>query len=113
MGVVAATSNGGAPILQYTNHRSISGNYHRNIAGITLQIKIATSQPADAKALLMDNGVDYVHYCRPTAETQNLIDENPSGLYGAIKDGNVPDYLMPVVPDLEDGAVSIYRVIKP
>ena len=45
VGLVAATSNGGAPILQFTPHRALSGNYHRNIAGISAQIKIATSIP--------------------------------------------------------------------
>ncbi|WP_371396806.1 hypothetical protein [Fretibacter rubidus] len=111
-GVIAATSNGGAPILNATKHRSISGNYHRNITGIALQINIGTSTPDVAKSLLKDNDIDYLHFCRPTAETQNLIDENPDGLYGVLKQGIVPDYLTPAVDDLEDGDVTIYKVVR-
>ena len=111
-GLIAATSNGGAPILQFTKHRSLSGNYHRNIAGITAQIKLATASPDDAAQLLRQYNIDYVHFCRPTAETENLVTENPDGLYGALKAGNVPSYLVPAVPDIDDGAVSIYRVVS-
>lgn len=111
-GLIAATSNGGAPILQFTKHRSLSGNYHRNINGITGQIKIATAAPDDAEQLLRLHKVDYVHFCRPTAETENLVTENPNGLYGALKAGAVPDYLTPAVADIADGAVSIYRVAQ-
>ena len=111
-GVIAATSNGGAPILNQTKHRSISGNYHRNIDGITLQIRIGTSEPDAVKALLLENDIDYLHFCRPTAETQNLIDENPDGLYGVLKRGIVPDYLTPAMDDLENGDVTLYRVLR-
>lgn len=106
-GLIAATSNGGAPILQHTNHRALSGNYHRNIAGIGAQIDIATRD--DALPLLRDLGVNYVHFCNPSRETDVLIDENPSGLYGQIKAGKVPPYLTQVL-SLQDGAVTVYKV---
>lgn len=106
-GLIAATSNGGAPILQHTNHRALSGNYHRNIAGIGAQIDIATRD--DALPVLRELGVDYVHFCNPSRETDVLIDENPSGLYGQIKAGTVPPYLTPVL-SLKDGVVTVYKV---
>ena len=112
VGLVAATSNGGAPILQFTPHRALSGNYHRNIAGISAQIKIATSNPNDSVLILRQHNVDYVHFCRPSLETESLLNENPNGLYGMLQAGNVPHYLEAAVPDIEDGAVSIYRVVQ-
>lgn len=112
-GVVSATSNGGGPILKDTPHRAISGNYHRNIAGISMQIKIATSAPSQSQALLQEAGVDYLHFCRTTNETEIMVNENKDGLFGVLMDGTVPPFLVPAMDDLEDGAVSIYRVVTP
>lgn len=108
-GFVMATSNGGAPLLTYTDHRSMSGNYHRNIAGIALQINIATTAPEAAEALLTKHDVDYVHFCKTDTQTLILIEENDKGLYAALQDENVPSYLTPVL-SLEEGEVKIYKV---
>lgn len=109
-GLIASTSNGGHQILMGTSHRSLSGNYHRNIAGISAQIELATSVPEKAYVVLQKSGVDYVHFCRTTSETLTLIAENDEGLYAGLMRDEVPDFLTPVLSDLEDGAVSIYRV---
>lgn len=110
-GLVSATSNGGAPILMDTHHRALSGNYHRNIAGISQQIKISISDPSVSKALLREAGVDYLHFCRVTKEADILVEENEDGLFSALMNDSVPDYLVPATDALEDGAVSIYRVV--
>lgn len=111
VGLIAATSDGGAPILQFTQHRALSGNYHRNMAGIEAQIKIATSEPNEALSLLRQNGVNYVHFCNPSEETENLTTENSDGLYGQLKTGMTPKGLVRILPEIGDNViVSIYRV---
>ena len=109
IGTIASTSNGGAEILFNTAHRSLSGNYHRNIEGIAAQIHLATSSPEKAYDIMTRAGVDYVHFCDPSPETQSLARENEAGLYAQLLRGNVPHYLSPALV-LEEGRVIIYTV---
>ena len=109
LGTIASTSNGGAEILQYTAHRTLSGNYHRNIKGISAQIHLATSAPEKALKIIKEAGVDYVHFCKVSPETDNLVKENESGLYARLRRGEVPAFLTPQL-SLEDGGVIIYKV---
>ena len=108
-GRIASTSNGGSEILYHTGHSALSGNYHRNIVGISAQIRLATSEPAKAHDILREMSVDYLHFCKTSPETQTLIDENKDGLYAGLKQGEVPDYLSQIL-SLEDGGVQIYKV---
>jgi len=110
-GLIASPSNGGSHILEMTKHRALSGNYHRNIGGISAQINIATSHPDVALDLLRHNGVNYVLFCYPSVEVEMLINENAEGLYGNLKAGSVPSGLVPALSfDEGDKTVSIYRV---
>ena len=108
-GTIASTSNGGARILLKTKHRALSGNYHRNIKGITAQIHLATSSPQKSYDIMANAGVEYVHFCNPSPETQNLAKENAEGLYVRLLEQDIPRYLMPVLT-LENGGVIIYKV---
>ena len=109
IGTIASTSNGGAEILFHTDHRSLSGNYHRNIKGISAQIHLASSAPERSSAIMREAGVDYVHFCKASPETDNLVKENEDGLYARLKRGEVPSFLTPAL-EIEDGNVVIYRV---
>ena len=110
-GLIASPSNGGSHILEMTKHRALSGNYHRNIGGISAQINIATSHPDVALDLLRHNGVNYVLFCYPSVEVEMLINENAEGLYGNLKAGSVPRGLVPALSfDEGDKTVSIYHV---
>ncbi len=108
-GTVATTSNGGSEVLLKTQHRSLSGNYHRNIEGISAQIYLATSEPQKSYDIMTRAGVDYVHFCNASPETDSLARENETGLYARLLRGEVPAYLSPVLV-LEDGGVVIYKV---
>lgn len=109
IGTIASTSNGGAKILFETDHRALSGNYHRNIAGISAQIHLATSAFDKSYEILKTTGSDYLHFCKASPETSNLIKENKDGLYAQLSEGNVPDFISPVLV-FEDGNVVIYKV---
>lgn len=96
IGLIAASSNGGAVIIGQTQHQSLSGNYHRNIAGIAAQIDIAISAPDQAYTLLKANNVDYLHFCKNTLETTQLAKENENSLFARMLEGDVPEYLAPL-----------------
>lgn len=112
-GVLLATSNGGPDIIDKTEHRALNGNYHRNVEGIKASIDIFISPPKKSGVLLKKYNVDYLHFCRTTRETTSLTDYSPDGLFASLANGDVPNYLGPIGPDLEDGSVTIYKVINP
>lgn len=68
-GLVSTTSNLGAHVLLHTPHATLSAPYHRNVAGMLNQLKIALAQSAeDAENLLLDAGVDYIVLCTEDPE---------------------------------------------
>ncbi|MGB0907337.1 MAG: hypothetical protein ACPGVT_07570 [Maricaulaceae bacterium] len=109
-GLVAATSNGGSKILLHTHHRSLSGNYHRNPQGIAMQIGIGLSDPDTAYEILREAKVDYVHFCGTSPQSETLVLRNMDGLYARLMSENIPDFLEPIGPALENGSVNLFRV---
>jgi hypothetical protein len=112
-GLISAGSNGAGDILNQTQHRTLSGNYHRNWDGILAQVYIATSQPDKAFALLSKHRVNYVHYCAGGSGVKSYVTDYENSLYANIKAGTLPDYLELVSDNLENGDVKIFRVKLP
>jgi len=106
-GVVAASSNMGAPILRFTPHRVLSAPYHRDQGGMLTEMHIGLSQPAEAEAFLRGAGVTLLAYCAKDPQTESIARLKPDGLYAALAKGNVPAYLKPLASG--DG-VQIFRV---
>jgi len=111
-GVISAGTNGAGDILTQTKHRTLSGNYHRNWRGIATQIQIASSVPEKAYDLLIEHGVDYIHYCKWDAETGGYVKNAKDGLIANVSAGRPPAYLKPVSNNLEGGDVQIFRVVR-
>lgn len=109
-GMVVATDNGTPHILMHTEHRVLAGNYHRNSAGIAAGIDIFTSEAADAKSQIAKTGAEYLHFCRSTQESIVFADYAPEGLMADLLKSNPPEYLEIIPPELEDGAVTLYRI---
>ena len=105
-----ASSNAAAPVLMQTEHSVLSGNYHRNIDGISGAIQIFIRSPEAAKQLIADNGVDYVHFCQTSGVYVGFAEAFPDGFANALLSGNPPEFLEQIGPALEDGAVTIYKV---
>ena len=61
LGTILAHPNMAGNILNKTGHRALSGNYHRNWQGISVQIQVAISDPVKAGELLLENKIDYVY----------------------------------------------------
>ncbi|WP_184711033.1 hypothetical protein [Rhizobium lusitanum] len=95
-GVIAASSNMGAPLLRFTPHRTLSGPYHRDPDGMLAELNIGLAQPPEAEALLHKAHVTLVAFCKGDPQVQLLSERNPKGLYGRLSAGDVPAYLEPM-----------------
>ena len=107
-GTVSAGSNLGSAILLFTPHRVLSAPYHRNVAGMTDQLRIALAGAGEARALLREAGADYLVLCRPDGELRLLARAGYAGFLGQVEQGDVPTYLAPLSPP--DDPLQIYRV---
>ena len=104
-----------APELLYlTHHRSVAGPYHHNVQGI-LDVYRAWSDDdaaaARAKAIVERRGIDYLLGCSRIQPALRGTEAAPS-LAARVRDGDVPDWLVPVAWD-DDPATDwrLYRVV--
>lgn len=107
--VVAASVDSGASILRFTAHRVLSAPYHRNQGGMLAELHIGLSSPQEAEAFLHGANVGIIAFCPTDIGTGNLIAMAPDGLYSALKNGNVPDYLEALPKDPASG-FQLYRM---
>ena len=111
LGTILAHPNMAGNILNKTGHRALSGNYHRNWQGISVQIQVAISDPVKAGELLLENNIDYVYLCQAASETTIYKEHNDNGFTAQLTEGIIPDYLDVVSEsDLEGGDVVIFKV---
>ncbi len=109
VGVVAAVSDLGAPILRFTGHRVLSAPYHRNQGGMLTELHIGLSNPHQAEAFLRGAHVTLLAFCPGNSQTRTLAEAEPEGLYAGLLKGEVPDYLEPVAGP-QDAVLRLYRV---
>jgi len=108
-GVVVAPSNLGTPILRFTDHRVLSGPYHRDQAGMLAEMNIGFANPGDARRFLQAAGATLLVYCRIDPQTEAFAKLKPEGLYAELAKGHVPDYLEPL-PHADDRNIQFFRV---
>jgi hypothetical protein len=108
-GVVAAVSNLGAPILRFTPHRTLSGPYHRDAAGMLAEMQIDLARPDDAREMLQKAGVTLLAYCAIDPQAKRFAKIKPEGLYAALAKGDVPAYLEPIAGSL-GSPIRFFRV---
>lgn len=109
IGVVAGSSNLGAPILRYTGHRTLSAPYHRNQGGMLTELHIGLSNPQQAEAFLRGAHVTLLAFCENDSQVHNIAKAEPGGLYADLFKGKVPAYLEPI-PGTENAWLRLYRV---
>lgn len=107
-GVVAAPSNSGSEILLNTSHRVLSAPYHRNQQGMLTELYIGLAQPGEARAFLNGAGVTVLAFCDTDPQTKALMKMKPDGLYAALTQDKVPDYLEPA--GIGSGRFRFYKV---
>ena len=103
---IAGTHNFAAKILTETDHSVLSGNYHRNIEGISSVIKILSASPDVAKTELAAQSIDIMVYCKSSYKFYK--DHKEDGLAGQLMDGQTPAYLE-LIKSFEDGDTKIFR----
>ncbi|MEO1151170.1 MAG: hypothetical protein AAFW83_09315 [Pseudomonadota bacterium] len=117
-GLIAAAPNAAPALLSETQHRVLTGNYHRNVDGIVDGIRVFTYPPEKAAARLRANGVDYMLFCYPSNFMRFLEREYEDGLVAYLARGDVPDFLeLAANPQIMDEGrtetVQLYRVVTP
>jgi hypothetical protein len=106
---VAASSEIGTAILRFTRHRVLTAPYHRDQGGMLTELHIGLSTPRDAQSFLRGAQVGIVAFCPSDAQTKQLIELKPDGLYSALSRGAVPDYLTPS-PDNPQSGLKLFLV---
>jgi hypothetical protein len=109
VGVVAAVSDLGAPILRFTGHRALSAPYHRNQGGMLTELHIGLSNPKQAEAFLRGAKVTLLAFCPSNPQTRTIADAEPEGLYADLLREKVPNYLEPIAGAQND-TLRLYRV---
>lgn len=107
-GLVLAVADAAPDILRYTGQGALHGNYHRNVAGIDLALRIFIARPEEAAKMMQAGGVDYVLSCPSHAEMVLLRDANPDGLAAGLAAGDTMAFLTPIVAS--KGGDALYAV---
>jgi hypothetical protein len=109
---VAAPSDLGPEILRFTQHRALTGPYHRNQGGMLTELHIGLAAPDEAAAFLRGAGVGALAFCPDFIQSETIAAMKPDGLYAQLAKGNVPAYLTPV-PSEGPSGLKIFRVNLP
>lgn len=116
-GLILANTNAAPFILLHTPHSAITGNYHRNIAGLSASIEIMLADTDLAGELLHKYDVDYMHFCPNDSSLLDFIEDSPNGFVAQLKDGGIPSFLeeipVPENADREKILGTAYRVVRP
>jgi hypothetical protein len=91
-GYVMTDINSGAPALVFTVHDVVGGPYHRNERAILDMLDFFGKPQAQARAIAMRRGIDYVAYCEPL-EPVTAATGKVEALSIAIRTGNEPGWL--------------------
>ena len=107
-GLVVTSTDMGVRVMFSTPHRALASNFHRNQDGIQAGIDLMKADMADAKDLLAQWGVDYVVLCANDFATKKMVKTYPDGLWINLYNGDIPEYLTPVLDDTES-LIYIYK----
>lgn len=113
-GIVMNDLGSGPPILVFTHHSVVGGNYHRNEQAILDTLDFFAADDETARQIAARRGADYLVYCQRDPRTN--ISQTPArktkpGALGMrLRSGSVPPWLELVSP-LED-RLRVYRILR-
>jgi hypothetical protein len=107
-GLVLAVADAAPDILRYTGQSALYGNYHRNVAGIDLALRIFIARPEEAAAMMHAGGIDYVLACPSHAEMALFGKTYPEGFAARLAAGDSMAFLTPVAAS--DAGDALYAV---
>ncbi len=99
-------------ILLDTHHDVLATGHHRGDDGIHMLIATAIATPADAAAMLRQQGMDYVALCSERSELDIYARAAPQGFIAGLIEGKVPAWLEPVPLPGSGATFKVWR-IKP
>jgi hypothetical protein len=100
----------GPYLLAFTPHSVLAAPYHIRLGESILAANDAFGlPPAQARNVMVGAGVDYLVTCGPHGPVGLTDDQEAASLWGRLKDGEVPDWLVPV-PGLDGHPFAVYRV---
>jgi len=101
----------GPEILYRTNHRVITGPYHRNTNGILdVYTAMTTTDEAQARAILARRNVDFVILCVDSGEEKHILKIEGETVVRKIVNQTPPPWLQKVA--LPDGLDCDFRVFR-
>ena len=95
-GLVAAANSIGPAILYSTQHRVLSGPYHRNVEGNLAWINAMTGSADDAHVIFAKAGVTILALCPSDSDEIDFKTAKPDGFAAQLIAGKIPDWLEPV-----------------
>lgn len=107
---VLVISNLGASVLSKTPHSVLAGPYHRNVAGNLAALNAFMGSPSQAAAIIKENGIGMVAFCRGNNETKFLAKRAPDGLLAGMLAGEIPGWLE-IVEESKGKPLEIYRAV--
>ena len=108
--MVANELEWGPYLVAFTPHSVLAAPYHIRLGAAILTANAAFALPPEqARSVVATAGVDYVVTCGPQGPLGLTDDQTIASLWGRLKDGDVPDWLLPL-PDLDGHPFAVYRV---
>jgi hypothetical protein len=108
-GFIAAANGLGAWLLYSTNHRVLSGPYHRNGAGNLASVNIMIGTAEQAHQIMKDAGITLFAACPQFVDEKQIMREVPNGFLGEILAGKKMDWLEPI-PATMNKPLKLWRV---
>ena len=96
-------------LIATTQHRAVSGGYHRNVGAMHRVLAAFTGSPAAAERIVRASGADYVAGCPDLNETRLYDAVAPGGLWARLERGEHVPWLKPV--PIRDLPVLAWRVV--
>lgn len=113
-GIVFNDLGSGPPILVFTHHSVVGGNYHRNERAILDSLDFFASESSRARQIADAREADYLAYCqadpRISVAGQESETPNPLSMRQRLKSGDLPSWLEPVSP--QDDRFQVYRIVR-
>jgi len=110
-GLIIASSDYAPAIIGETDHRSLNGNYHRNVDGLLNSIHTLLGTPPEAEKIIRKHSVNYILLCPPSGFDRHMINNaTDESLIRHLQAGNVPGFLNLVKEDNET-KFRLYKVL--
>jgi len=107
--LIMAPIDMGSDILADTNHSVLAAPYHRNNHGNGALVRAMLANPGEARRIVEESGANYLIFCAALPEFRLYAQGNADGLAAALRRGDPPGWLAPVVIE-PDSPFQVFKV---